>query len=189
MSKDSTVIGLDFSNAARVAYNECKKLRNVHIIQCDLSFLPFHSQLFDYIWSEGVIHHTPNSLQSFTMLDSLVSKNGRFFIWVYPKYIFNQYRFVRDILYKPYLLPSSLLYGFCWLFALPSFFLLKILELLKVMKKKYKLRTLVFGYYDNLSPEYQHRHTKEEVSNWFVSHNYGKIKIIGDVGAAGIKTK
>jgi len=189
LAKDSTVIGFDFSNAAKVAYNRCKDVRNVHIIQCDLLYPPFKAYLFDYVWSEGVIVHTLNSFNAFTMLDRLVATNGRLYIWVYPKNKFSPYRFARDILYKPYLLPSSLIYRFSWLFAVPSYCFTKFLGLIKVIKKKYKLKTLVFGYFDNLSPEFQHRHTKAEVRNWFSSHNYQRIKIIGDIGAVGIKTR
>ena len=182
--KNTTIVGFDISEGARVAYNRCKQLQNVHIIQCDLLHPPFHLHSFDYIWCEGVIHHTPNSLQSFKKLDSLLTKNGKLYIWVYPNEKFNHYRFIRDILWKPYLLPFPCIYFFAWLFAVPLYLLL---ILIKGVKKQHKLKTLVFEFYDNFAPEFQHHHSKEEVRNWFVSHKYGELKFIGNIAAVGKK--
>ena len=185
-ARNSTVVGFDISKSARVAFDRCKGLKNVHILQCDLMHPPFRSHSFDYIWSEGVIHHTPNSLQSFDRLDSLLTKSGKLHIWVYPNYKFSIYRFVRNILWKPYFLPSGVRYFLSWLFATPLYCCVKMLELVK-LHKNVKLKTLVFRFYDNLAPEFQHCHSKEEVRNWFVSYNYTEIILKGDIGATGKK--
>jgi ubiquinone/menaquinone biosynthesis C-methylase UbiE len=185
-AKNSIVVGFDISDSAKVALNRCKEVENVHIVQCNLLYPPFNSHSFDYIWSEGVIHHTPNSLQSFERLDRLLTKNGKLYIWIYPNYKFSSSRFVRDILWKPYLLPSSVLYLISWLLAVPLYCCNKILQLAKVHKKT-NLKGLVFQFYDSLVPEFQHRHSKEEVRGWFVSHGYREIKFIGDIGALGKK--
>ena len=143
--------------------------------------------MFDYIWSEGVIHHTPSSFQTFKMLDSLLTKRGSIYIYVYPKFKFNPYFIIRDLLWKPYLLPLHILYGLSWVLAIPLYGLILLRKLLTGKNGRHKLSSIIFGLFDSLSPEFLHRHTKEEVINWFASCKYKKVKIIGDIGAVGIK--
>ena len=135
-----------------------------------------------------MIHHTPDTEQSFGILDSLLKGNGKLHIWVYPSYKFSPYRFARDVLRKSYLLPLQAVYGLSLLLAIPVYCGVKVLELSGRRKKKHRLNTIVFGFFDNLSPEFQHRYTKKEVKSWFSSRGYLKIRIVGDVGAVGEKT-
>jgi SAM-dependent methyltransferase len=188
-AKNSRVVGIDISGSARVAYNRCRDLPNVHIIQCDLRQSPFRPGSFDYVWCEGVIHHTPSSLQSFGRLDDLLSSEGMLYIWVYPNYIRSPYRMARDILWRPYAMPAKAVYCVSWLLAFPLCATCKCLRLAKLVKRDRKLRTLVFQFFDNLSPEFQHRHSREEVHDWFESHDYGEVRFIGDIGAVGRKSR
>ena len=128
-AEDAVVIGFDISDAASVAHNTYGAQKNVHFLQCDLLHPPFRPRTFHYIWSEGVIHHTPDTLQSFAKLDSLMKGNGKLYIWVYPSYKFSPYRLARDMLRKPYLLPPQALYGFSLLLAIPTYCGVKALEL------------------------------------------------------------
>jgi len=186
-AKHSTIIGFDISDAARVAFDRCREHKNVHILKCDLLQPPFRPRAFDYIWSEGVIHHTPDSEQSFDSLSNLLSEGGMFYIWVYPDYRFSPYRLVRDILWKSYLMPPRALYLLSWLLALPLFACLEILRLGRIVKTRRTLTTLVFQFFDNLSPEFQHRHSKDEVEGWFRSRHFGQIRFVADIGAVGLK--
>lgn len=184
IAKNSTIIGVDIGEGARVAYKNSKELENVHIIQCNLLKLPFKYTLFDYIWSEGVIHHTPNSYQTFKTLDNLLVEGGKMYVWLYPKYKFSPYRLARDLLWKPYILPLPILYVLSWSFAIPLYV---GVVLVKGKRHRQNLMSTVFAFFDNLSPEFQQRHTKEEVLNWFSLHNYNEVKIISDLGVVGQK--
>lgn len=188
-NEDTLVIGIDISDAAQVAHSTYGAQKNVHFIQCDLLHPPFRPKTFHYIWSEGVIHHTPDTLHSFGILDSLLKEKGKLYIWVYPSYKFSPYRQARDVLRKSCLLPPEAVYGLSLLLAIPVYCGVKTLELFGRSKKKHRLSTIVFGFFDNLSPEFQHRHTKEEVEGWFSSRGYSDVRIIGDVGAVGEKTR
>ncbi|WKZ19241.1 MAG: methyltransferase domain-containing protein [Candidatus Jettenia sp. CY-1] len=187
VARNSTVIGVDIGNGARIAYNKCKDIENIHILQCSLLNPPFRPTLFHYIWSEGVIHHTLDSFYTFKKLDSLLVEGGNLYLWLYPKYKFSPYRLARDLLWKPYLLPLPLLYSLSWLFAISSYGVFRVHGLLGGKEHRQKLKTIVFGFFDNLSPEFQHRHSKEEVVNWFISRKYREIKITGDLGIVGRK--
>src|SRR5439155_15647100 len=64
----ATVISVDISAAVETAAYVTAHLQNVHIIQADIFALPFASSTFDFIYSIGVLHHTPNTKQAFDKL-------------------------------------------------------------------------------------------------------------------------
>lgn len=78
-------IGVDISDSVFVAYNNTKDLKNIHIIQADLNNLPLKDEVFDYIYSVGVIHHTDTPDLTTKNLYKKVKKNGSISIWVYGK--------------------------------------------------------------------------------------------------------
>src|SRR5205814_16414 len=80
-ARDATVIGLDISDAARVAYQRSRGLDNVHIVQCDLRRPPLRPNAADYVWSEGVIICTPDPAASFQSLDRLVRDDGSLYVY------------------------------------------------------------------------------------------------------------
>jgi SAM-dependent methyltransferase len=124
------VVGLDFSEAARVASERCRDLPNVHILQADLSRPPFASGIFDFVWSEGVIHHTPETAESLAKLSSLVRPGGKIYVWIYSSVVTSPYRLARRVLRKSYLLPPAILYGLAWSLAVALHGMNKIRELL-----------------------------------------------------------
>ena len=188
-AKNSTVIGIDISDGALVANERAMKSTNHHVVQCDINNLPFRKGLFDVIWSQGVIHHTQNTYKSFKKLLEIISPNGQIYILLYPNYIFGPYRFIRDILWKSYLIPKGWLYLLCWIIALPLYLCFYLKETLHLNNKKInnktKLRTVVFSLFDNLAPEYQHRHSKAEVSKWFLDNKITDFRIVDDLGVVG----
>ncbi|MGB8534911.1 MAG: methyltransferase domain-containing protein [Acidobacteriaceae bacterium] len=79
-----SVIGIDLSAAVEAAYRNTVHLPNVHILQADMSFLPF-AQPFDLAYSIGVLHHLPVPKDGFIALASHVKPGGRIATWVYGK--------------------------------------------------------------------------------------------------------
>jgi SAM-dependent methyltransferase len=57
-------------------------LPNAHIIQADIFKLPF-KKVFDYAFSVGVLHHTPDPKAAFISLASKVKSGGHISAWVY----------------------------------------------------------------------------------------------------------
>ncbi len=76
------VIGFDLSAAVETAYHATKHLKNVHIVQADIFRLPF-KKTFDYAFSVGVLHHTPDPKQAFASLAGKVKKGGAISAWIY----------------------------------------------------------------------------------------------------------
>lgn len=76
------VVGVDLSAAVESAFAATKHLPNAHIVQADIFKLPF-KKAFDYAFSVGVLHHTPDPKKAFLSLASKVKKGGAISAWIY----------------------------------------------------------------------------------------------------------
>ncbi len=76
------VIGFDLGDGVESAFAATRCLPNAHIVQCDIYKLPF-KRVFDYAFSVGVLHHTPDPQKAFHALASKVKKGGHISAWVY----------------------------------------------------------------------------------------------------------
>jgi SAM-dependent methyltransferase len=79
------MIGLDFSKAITRAKEIVKGLENVQLVQGDLQTPPLRPRSLDFVYSIGVLHHTPDPEGAFQSLLPLVRPGGSIFIWVYSK--------------------------------------------------------------------------------------------------------
>lgn len=76
------VIGFDLSAAVETAFQATREQENIHIVQADIFRLPF-KRAFDYAFSVGVLHHTPDPQKAFTALSGRVKKGGHISAWIY----------------------------------------------------------------------------------------------------------
>ena len=76
------VVGVDLSDAVETAFAQTRGLDNAHIVQGDLHRLPL-KPVFDYVFSIGVLHHTPDPRRAFLAVASAVKSGGRLSAWVY----------------------------------------------------------------------------------------------------------
>jgi SAM-dependent methyltransferase len=80
------VIAADLSQQAALAtYRHLGHLANVHVLQADLRQLPFEAGIFDYISCDQVLHHTPNTADSFAALVRYLRHDGYIAIYVYKR--------------------------------------------------------------------------------------------------------
>lgn len=79
------VFGVDISSCVDIAYQHIGGLSNVHLIQGDLTKLPFKKGQFDFILCDQVLHHTPDTEASFKSLVPFLSDGGEIAIYVYKK--------------------------------------------------------------------------------------------------------
>jgi SAM-dependent methyltransferase/uncharacterized protein YbaR (Trm112 family) len=75
-SLGATVVALDLSDAVSAAVANARDLPSVHVVQGDLTRPPFAPGTFDFVYSEGVLHHTPDPATSFRTLARLVKPGG-----------------------------------------------------------------------------------------------------------------
>jgi SAM-dependent methyltransferase/uncharacterized protein YbaR (Trm112 family) len=92
---DAIVIGVDLSPAVEAAGSTTVHLPNAHIVQADIFRLPFRSRLFEFIYSIGVLHHTPDTKRALSNLLPLLADSGEIAVWLYPRWplpfeIYNQ---------------------------------------------------------------------------------------------------
>lgn len=76
------VVGIDLGLGVDSAFALTRDMPNAHIIQCDIFKLPL-KKAFDYAFSVGVLHHTPDPKKAFLNLASKVKKGGHVSAWVY----------------------------------------------------------------------------------------------------------
>lgn len=76
------VVGIDLGDGVESAFALTRSMPNAHIVQCDIFNLPLKKK-FDYAFSVGVLHHTPDPKKAFLSLASKVQKNGHISAWVY----------------------------------------------------------------------------------------------------------
>ncbi|MBK9266970.1 MAG: class I SAM-dependent methyltransferase [Polyangiaceae bacterium] len=81
----ATVFGIDISYGIRNAYRDIGHLPSLHLVQADLTRLPFPENFFDFIGCDQVIHHTPNTRTSLGHLVTRLAPGGHIAFYVYKK--------------------------------------------------------------------------------------------------------
>ena len=210
------VVGVDLSYAIDAAQENIGLRPNVHLVQADVFHLPFRKDVFDCIFSIGVLHHTPDCRGAVLGLIPYLRPGGELAVWVYPKYKLHtlcQYspeRFTAKPGELPYVLeapfkiprqwvavfsrcaiwidrlnnlwngslravarrmPVKLLHRLCYL-AVPLYHILRRrpftpLRLVIKISMHPDPEWRVLDTFDNLSAQYQSRHTYDEVRGWF----------------------
>jgi SAM-dependent methyltransferase len=79
------VVALDYSSAVDACYENLKGNPNLHVVQGDIFALPFAKEAFAFVYSLGVLQHTPNVAKAFASLPPLVAKKGKLCTDVYWK--------------------------------------------------------------------------------------------------------
>jgi|Deesub1362A_J573_1020465.scaffolds.fasta_scaffold00708_13 SAM-dependent methyltransferase len=85
LNKDALIFSVEITESVDIAYQQYRDISNIYFIQGDISKLPFPNEFFDYIFCEGVIHHTPNPYRTFVHLISKLKKGGEIAMYVYKK--------------------------------------------------------------------------------------------------------
>jgi len=91
------VVALDYSSAVDACYANLKHYPNLNVVQGDIYALPFAPQTFPFVYSLGVLQHTPDVAKAFAALPPMVRGGGRLcadFYWrrfitmMHAKYLF-----------------------------------------------------------------------------------------------------
>jgi SAM-dependent methyltransferase len=174
------VVGIDLSLAAEVAARNLAD-RNAAIFQADVFQLPFAEGSFDFIYSIGVLHHTPTCEQAVKVLPKLLKRGGRLAVWLYSSY--NPWYRMSDV-YRSVTrrMPQKVLYKLCY-GVVPLYGLHQVLRKIPLAGKPVSgllawmipmsfdkdAEWRVLDTFDWYSPWYQSKHSYEEVFRWFES--------------------
>lgn len=184
------VVGVDMSSAAEVAAANLSDRDLVAILQADAFSLPFAPGSFDFIYSIGVLHHTPDCERAFKGLTRLLKPGGSIAVWLYSGYnhwyqFSDLYRKVTHRLSPRWLLALSHV-------ALPLYQVHRGLRKVPLIGTplSHRLHHLlptslhpvrdirVLDTLDWYSPKYQSKHTYEQVFRWFESCGLESLRVL-----------
>src|SRR6185295_1144432 len=81
----ATIIGMDINPALIEVYRKSRSLPNFLAVRGSVFEPPLRKNSIDFVWSNGVIHHTGNTRRAFDALTEKVKIGGHAYIWVYEK--------------------------------------------------------------------------------------------------------
>jgi SAM-dependent methyltransferase len=174
------VHAIDLSTAVEAAAKNIGSRPNVTLYQADIFNLPFAEGSFDYIYSLGVLHHTPDTRKAFLGLTKLLKPGGHITIWVYSARFIKYYygsEVLRPLTSK---LPKPLLLSMCRV-AVPLYYLHRIPKLGAI--SGFVLPTSLdpdpawrwLDTFDWYSPTFQWKHSHDEVRGWFAEAGLAEI--------------
>jgi SAM-dependent methyltransferase len=79
------IVGADISSAVDACRENFQGAQNLQLVQADISQLPFADEVFDVVWSAGVLHHTPDTFHSLTSICRHLKVGGSVIFYVYIK--------------------------------------------------------------------------------------------------------
>jgi arsenite methyltransferase len=203
-------VAVDISLSVEVAYERLKNIPNVLIAQADIFNLPFSEEYFDIIFSNGVIHHTPNPKEAFSILCKYLKPKGLIGV-----YIYNVKPFLREIADKEIRkLTTQMSFDNCYNFSRQIAALGKALQqidqpliveedipLLNINKGQHNLQKFIYDHFlkcfynkklgDEISevtnvdwyhPKYASHHTREEIQGWFDENDIENVRFIQPPG-------
>lgn len=201
---DTTFLAMDINPAIQHVFDKAGHLPNLHVVRGSVFEPPFPDGSIDFVWSNGVIHHTGDTKGAFEALAKKVKPGGRLYVWVYERKP-SPLVMVRDLLARLHLHPWNwdrrVLYVFCWLLSIPTWLAVKAMGVVRrsgrvdrrsrlgVLSRDRGLRELVLTWFDVLSPKFRDTYTEDEVEAWFVEAGFESCsRYWWPVGISGTRT-
>ncbi|MGQ9628962.1 MAG: class I SAM-dependent methyltransferase [bacterium] len=165
------VIAVDIGKVSVMRTKGRKDNPSVTVVQANPLMPPFREESFDYVYSIGVIHHTPNPRESFARLSGLLKRGGRMYIRVYKNLSFKVEVLSKLARWITTRLPYQTMYK---LSGIISSILCKFLP---QTVKKYHWLGRPWFIFDWLTPPVYSHHMREEVLDWFRDLGYESVKV------------
>lgn len=191
------VMAVDRSGAIDAAFHNLGGSDDIWFVQADIFRLPFRRETFDFVYSWGVLHHTPDPPAAFQALPQLVRPGGKLMVFVYASY--NKAYLAVTNFYRRFTtrLPQRVLLGLCYV-AIPLYyvgrlpvigpFITRILLPVSVHPPTHRWR--VGNTFDLYSPKYAFTYTHVEVHRWFEHAGLKQIRPVAPGGGVSyIATK
>jgi ubiquinone/menaquinone biosynthesis C-methylase UbiE/uncharacterized protein YbaR (Trm112 family) len=168
-------IGVELSRSVENAFIN-NKTHNAWYIQGDLQFLPFQELTFDVLYSSGVIHHTNDTEQSLSLIETVLKNNGKICLWLYhpqKSKIHNFILFLRKFTKR---MPLKLCFVFLTVFVFPFTYLIKRIK----NKKAPNYREEIIDLLDGFTPEFRFEIPHDLAITWLSRRKYNNIKITSE---------
>jgi SAM-dependent methyltransferase len=174
------VVGVDLSTAVEKAATLCAELPQVAIVQADLLDLPLAEGVFDFAFSIGVLHHSPDPRRAFAQVAARVKPGGRLAVWLYRKNTPPQEWLNSALRAVTTRLPTRALEPLCvGLGVLGGIPVLNRTLNKAVNFSNHPDWTLrVCDSFDWYAPRYQSHHTVDELAQWFTEEGYDALTVL-----------
>lgn len=187
--------GLDLSHSLERARRELGDRRNAHLVRGNILEPPFRAGAFDFVYSVGVLHHTPDCHQAFLRSSELVREDGHLAVWLYPTErqtttYARLVHWVQDDLLRPITcrLPHPVLHRLCQ--GLGRLSQLRDEAVRRGHTGRARLYALVavgshpdpeiaaFLNFDWYGPQYRSYHSEDELLGWYRDAGYADVRIL-----------
>lgn len=197
------IVSMDLSDTVHIIKKLTNGLKNVRLIKGSILLAPLKDNIFDFAYSYGVLHHTPNPKKGISEIYRILKPNSPAFVYLYEDLAENRIKAIvakivpklRCITVK---MPLPIVYSLCWIFS-PFVFITfsvpaKILNCFKFTQKFAEKIPFNFGkgpfslrgdLFDTFATPLEYRFSKEEVYNMFAESGFYSIKITRLKGKAG----
>ena len=170
--RGANVVGLDYSSSVLEAEVH-RKNPKASFARGDLQRPPLATESFDIVISNGVLHHTPNTYETFKKVAALVRPGGRFYLWLYRRpetflrrhIVYGGMDFTRLIVSR---LPGGMQRPIVRGYARS----VRAMHWLRRRHRNVRFEEQVISAYDTLTPTWRHYHTPVEVSRWFFESGF-----------------
>jgi len=200
------MVAMDLSPAVDAAYAKARMIPGIDVVQGDIFNPPFAPGIFEFIYSIGVIHHTPDPPTAFQRLVPFLARGGTIITMVYasgrPKAL-GVLSAIRRVSTR---LPLPLTKALSWLAAaIDTVFPITIYRVLaacgvprRTLDKaapehvriyaKVNFEICYTDWLDRLSYPYVHYYSVEQVTEWYERAGItdAKVKNLGTYGVHGI---
>lgn len=178
---NAEIIGVDLNFALLQRGSVLRSTPNFHLVIASLFHLPFRRSVFDVVYSGGVIHHTYSTQRAFESIAAFVRPGGWLFTWVYNLDSHLLSKGLKGLVIRTYFHVEGVLRPLVSrspkpvrdvFFAILTTFLHPIIKMTSLHKDKWKRRNTDHGLRDTFSPRYAHRHSYNEVLEWFEGRGF-----------------
>lgn len=184
------VVGIDLSAAAQMAARNLAD-RDFIALQADVFALPFALESFDYIYSIGVLHHTPDCENAVKALPKYLKPGGTLAVWLYSAYN-KWYRFsdiyrrvthrmsprtLHGVLKVAVPVLNGVDRGLRWI-PLVGKPIAGVVHHVFPVNRNPRREWRVLDTFDWYSPQYQSKHTYEQVFRWFESCGLEDLHVV-----------
>jgi ubiquinone/menaquinone biosynthesis C-methylase UbiE/uncharacterized protein YbaR (Trm112 family) len=173
---NAEIFAIDFNFAVLKSGEIFKSRLHIHLIVSSLFHLPFKPCSFDLVYSQGVIHHTFSTVKAFKSIASYVHSGGHLTIWIYGLGDHSartgdlgqlvRVVYMAECVLRPLISRSPKLLRDIF-FGISAIACHSIIKRMVKHKEKWKLENTRHSIRDWLSHKYVHRHSYNEVFEWF----------------------
>lgn len=202
------VVALDYSGAVDACYANLRHHRNLHVVQGDVYALPFARESFSFVYSFGVLQHTPDVARAFAALPVMASPGGRLCVDFYekswatilvPRYWLRFFtkHYPRRRMFPtlqflvPILLPISRLLGRTPVIGggLRQIFPVANYYGILPLNEKQHLEWSLLDTFDWLSPQFDHPQRRDTVRRWLEDAGLQQVEVFkaGHVVGRGVR--